>query len=100
MKEYTLRGWHRKLGKSHKESPEKEFEVVWVCEAKGEALRSKDCGENRSSKEKEERKSARRWLDRVREFEPVASQAIAHNQTLIIATYKHTLVCKRRVLQV
>ena len=42
---------------NRKESPGKRFEVVWVCDEKRLALRSKESDGNESAGEKEERKT-------------------------------------------
>ena len=54
-------------GGNHKESTGKKVEVVWACDEKRGTLRRKEGVGNEGTREKEERRPKRRWLDKVKD---------------------------------
>ena len=52
-------------GGNHKESPGKEFEVVWACNEKRGTLRRKEGDRNGSTGRRKRGRPKRRWFDKV-----------------------------------
>ena len=81
-------------GANRKESAGKEIEeVVWACHENRGALRRKEGDGNESTREKEERKPKRRWLDKVKNDNK--EKVLSADKVYDRATWRRITVCHR-----
>ena len=60
--------------------------MVWVCDEKRGTLRRKEGDGNESTREKEERKKKRRWLDKVKD--DIKQKGLSADEVYDCATWR------------